>query len=123
MPYRIIKEPAFFRIVLFDEITPQDLISLAEDVAALDRTLPVTLNRLTDLTHLAAPRLTYVAMLAFVEHRKAQQLASSVKSAIVAPEPVQVGFARMFQTLNDHPQIEIQVFASLEAAEAWLASS
>jgi hypothetical protein len=45
-----------------------------------------------------------------------------VKSAIVAPMPVQVGFARMFQILNDHPQIEVQLFATLAEAEAWLVS-
>jgi hypothetical protein len=35
----------------------------------------------------------------------------------VATLPVQVGFARMFETLNTNPQIQIQIFATVEAAE------
>lgn len=31
------------------------------------------------------------------------------------------GFARMFQILNDHPQIEIRIFPAIAEAEAWLA--
>jgi hypothetical protein len=55
-------------------------------------------------------------MRTFAEHRKAQTLANPVKSAAVAPQPVHVGFARMFQTLNEHPQITIEIFSSLRDA-------
>jgi hypothetical protein len=36
--------------------------------------------------------------------------------------PMHVGFARMFQILFDHPQIEVQLFATPAEAEAWLAN-
>jgi hypothetical protein len=121
MPYHITKEPDLLRVVFFDNLTPQDLLSLADAIAAIEQAQPVALNRLADLTQVSGPELTYAAMLAFVERRKAQRLANPVKSAIVAPTPVHVGFARMFQILNDHPQIEVEVFATVEAAEAWLA--
>ena len=38
---------------------------------------------------------------------------------LVAPKPLSLGFARMFQTLSE--QTEVEVFATLEEAEAWLA--
>jgi hypothetical protein len=120
MPYQIIQEPAFFRLVFFGEITPQDLQSLATELAAFERGLPMALNRLTDVSQVSGAELTYADMLDFVERRKAQRLKNAVKSAVVAPMPVQVGFARMFQIVNDHPQIEVQVFATLAEAEAWL---
>ena len=123
MPYHIAREPDLLRIVFFDDMSPQDLLSLADAIAAIDREHPVALNRLTDLSQVSGPDLSYPAMLAFVERRKAQQLANPIKTAIVAPKPVHVGFARMFQILNDHPQIVIEVFATVEAAEAWLASA
>jgi hypothetical protein len=43
-----------------------------------------------------------------------------VRTALVAVTPVQLGIARMFQTLNDHPLIELRVFSDREAAVAWL---
>ena len=52
-----------------------------------------------------------------------RRMANVLKCAIGASIPVLVGFARMFQFLYDHPQTEVEVFDTLEAAESWLASS
>jgi hypothetical protein len=38
----------------------------------------------------------------------------------VAPTPVGRGFARMFQTLHDHPPIQIEIFDSESQAVSWL---
>jgi len=59
---------------------------------------------------------------ALAERRRTVALQHPIRSAIVAPTPVSFGFARMFQTLNDHPQIAISIFSTVEAAEAWLVS-
>jgi hypothetical protein len=122
MPYQIIQELAFLRLVFLNTITPQDLVSLAAELAAIEHALLVAPHRLTDLSQVSMTELSYPDVLAFVEHRKAERLRNSVKSALVAPMPVQVGFARMFQILNDHPQIEVQLFETLAEAEAWLMS-
>jgi hypothetical protein len=39
----------------------------------------------------------------------------------VAGRPIGKGYARMFQALNDHPQITIEVFSDRETALRWLA--
>jgi hypothetical protein len=77
-------------------------------------------HRLTDLRALTRPYPTDPAVRALAERRKAQTLANAVKSAIVAPQPIHLGFARMFQILNEHPQIAIEIFSTGQAAEAWL---
>jgi hypothetical protein len=123
MPFQLIQEPAFYRLVFLGNLTRDDLQAAADQITAIETTLPLTPHRLTDLTQVSETDLTYADMFAFVERRKEQRLANPIKSAIVASRPVQVGFARMFQTLNDHPQIEVQIFDTLEAAETWLASS
>ena len=46
-----------------------------------------------------------------------------IRSALVASKPVQFGFARMFQMLNDNPRVQIRIFGSLEEAHQWLRSS
>jgi hypothetical protein len=122
MPYQITREPTFFRIVFLDDITPEDLVSLAGEIATIEHALPVAPHRLTDLSQVSMTELSYPDVLAFVGRRKAEQLKNAVKSALVAPMPVQLGFAHMFQTLNDHPQIEVQLFETLAEAEAWLMS-
>lgn len=122
MPYRLTAEKALFRLVFIDELNAQDLVALAEAIAELERTRSVAPNRLIDLSQVADPQLTYAAMLDFVECRKAQWLPNRVKSAIVVSHSVQLGFARMFQILNDHPQIVVEIFPTMAEAEAWLAS-
>ena len=122
MPYTITIESTFLRIVLRGVVTNQDLQALADDISAIEVSSAVAPHRLTDLSAVMEPRLTYPGVRAFVERRKAQPLANPVKSALVAPRPILLGFARMFQTLNEHPQIAIEVFPTVEAAEAWLLS-
>jgi hypothetical protein len=120
MPYTIKREPNFLRITLRGAVTSRDLQAIADDVLAIEGSRAVPPHRLTDFSAMTEPYLTYAAVHAFVERRKAQPLANVVKSALVAPRPVLFGFARMFQLLNKHPQITIEIFATVESAEAWL---
>jgi hypothetical protein len=46
----------------------------------------------------------------------------SIRSAFVAPRPIQFGFARMFQTLNDNPKIELHIVNTMDEALLWIAS-
>jgi len=50
----------------------------------------------------------------------ARSYEAGVKRAMVAPSDLGFGMARMFQMLHDHAPEEIQVFRSMEEAEAWL---
>jgi hypothetical protein len=120
MSYTLTIEPAFLRIIFIENITNQELQALADAILAVESASAVVPHRLTDLSAATAPQLTYSGVRALVERRKALLLANPVKSALVAPHPIQYGFARMFQTLNDHPQITIEIFATVEDAEAWL---
>jgi len=52
--------------------------------------------------------------------RKAFGPRNPFRTALVAVSALQQGYARMFQTLNDHPMITVRVFDSIAAAEAWL---
>jgi hypothetical protein len=120
MPYTITIEPAFLRIVLYGAVTSQDLQALADAVLAIEASRAVTPHRLNDFSAMVEPYLTYAAVRAFVERRKPQTLANVVKSAMVAPRPILLGFARMFQILNEHPDITIEIFSTVEDAEVWL---
>jgi hypothetical protein len=120
MPYTITSEHAFLRIVYYGVVTSRDLQAIANDVLAIEASQAIAPHRLNDFSAMTEPHLTYTAVRAFVERRPAQPLANVVKSAMVASRPVLVGFARMFQTLNNHPDIVIEIFAAVEDAEAWL---
>ena len=56
----------------------------------------------------------------FARRRRETRYPNPFRNAILAPQPVQYGYARMFQTLIDHPDITTQVFSDEAAALAWL---
>ena len=120
MPYTITIEPAFLRIVFSTVVTNQDLVVLADEIEVIEKQSAVVPHRLADLRAVTESELTYPGVRALAVRRKALLLANPVKSALVAPRPILLGFARMFQILNDHPQITVEIFATVEAAEAWL---
>jgi hypothetical protein len=123
MTVQISSERHILRVVFADYITRRDMVVATETIAAIETTLPFTPHRLTDASQVTETELAYTDILAFVERRQVRPLANPIKSAIVVSKPMQIGFARMFQTLNDHPQIEVQVFDTVEVAEAWLADT
>ena len=59
-------------------------------------------------------------MFAVAETRRRATLRNPIKSAIIASGIVHFGFARMFQTLNDNPQIVVAIFGDDESALQWL---
>ena len=85
MPCTLTMEPTFVRVVLHGTLTPQDLHQLADEAAEIEASSAVAPHRLTDLSALTAPQLTYPDVQAFAARRNAQPLGNAVKSAIVAP--------------------------------------
>lgn len=120
MSYRLLSEPNFLRLEFSGAFSHAELMRALAEVEAIERGTELVPNRLTNLTCVTSWSTNMAWMLSFVSHRKAQRFRNAFKSAIVAPDAAGKGFARMFQTLNDHPQILIRIFDRLDEAEAWL---
>jgi hypothetical protein len=80
-------------------------------------------DRLTDLTALDRIDVGFEEVFALAVKRGERKVSAPIRSALVANRPVQFGFARMFQMLNDNPRIQIRIFGNLEEAQRWLHSS
>jgi hypothetical protein len=55
--------------------------------------------------------------------RAQRSIPEPIRAALVACKPIQFGFARMFQMLNDNSRVQIRIFGTLEEAQQWLRSS
>lgn len=122
MSVEIDKSGPVVKVILRDNLTDADLAVIAEAGLEVDAISPVAPDRLTDFTKVTSIALNFMEMEMFVSRRRASTLNHSVRSAIVAPTQLQYGFARMFQTLNDNPRIEIRLFRDMASARDWLAS-
>lgn len=121
MPFEITYQGDFLLVRLFGVVTRQDLVRGAEEMEVVEDSLPTAMNRATDITPVQTFEVDFPTLLAVAERRRARKFRNPIKSALIARQPIEIAFARMFQTLNDHPQIEIRVVQSLQEAKDWFA--
>jgi hypothetical protein len=123
MAYTFREENGILRIDFTGTMTNHDLFVWEEELERIERSAPVVPDRLSDLGPAERIEIDFHGVLALALARRRIIFKNSFKSAIVAPDFVRFGFARMFQTLNDHPQITIAIFSDVAGALDWLAGS
>lgn len=121
MPYHARLEGEIIQIDFFEVATSRDFVEIASVMEELERSCTAVPHRITDVSKTSGMNIGFTDILALADRRKALRFKNTFKSAIVAPQPVQLGLARMFQILNDHPQITIKIFSDLAATQAWIA--
>jgi hypothetical protein len=122
MPFQIQVEAAIIRITFTGDANKSELADALIELERLEADLERVPDRLTDLTGLKDRDWSFSTVFPVTEDRRKRVFPNKFRSAIVAPTPAAYGYARMFQTLNDNPQIDIQVFKTKDEAEKWLAS-
>ena len=122
MPFEIRDEGNYHSARLFGVLDRADLNAMTTEVERLEDA-GVLIDRITDLTSLERIDVGFEEVFAVAQRRAERKVTAPIKSALVANRPVQFGFARMFQMLNDNPRIQIRIFGNLQEAEQWLHSS
>jgi hypothetical protein len=119
MSFEIENRGEYVAVRLFGVVTPGDLERLADEGEALELGLPADMNRISDITGVQTFDIKFAAVLNLAKRREVRTLRNPIKSAIIAVQPEQVGFARMFETLNNNPQITVRIVQSRQAALDW----
>jgi len=122
MPFDVVMEGTRMFIRVRGTVTAEELLDLVDQVAALESAQPTAPDRITDVTEVEAMNAGFPEMLGLAQRRRAAELRNPIRSAVVTSNDVQYGMARMYQTLNDHPQITLRIFKSLSEATDWLDS-
>lgn len=120
MSFTIVEETDFVRITLHGVLTSRDMIELVTAADAMERGRDPVPNRLADLRGVTEVQIRFPDVRGFADARRARKFPNPFKSAIIAGNAVQSGMARMFRTLNDNPQIVVEVFEDEATALAWL---
>lgn len=109
-----------FRVTFQGNVGISDLQNLAEASKKVEAEGGVSPNFLTDLSAVENAELDFGVIQEFAAMRMTMTLKNRIKSAIVATQPLQLGFARMYQTLTNHPQINMRIFKDRDSAWKWL---
>jgi hypothetical protein len=115
-------ESGLIQVTLSGVVTGDDLRQIGDAAAEIEaKSSPIT-PRITDLTAVTELKIGYGEVQELAARRRVIQFPNSFKSAILVSSPSQLGMARMFQTLNDNPQITIEIFTDRASALAWVRS-
>lgn len=121
MPFEISTEKDHLLIQLFGALSGEELLEVGRQVQKLEENDP-SIPRLTDLTGIDALNLGFLDIEALADARGTLVFSAPIRSAIVANRPLHIGYARMFQTLNRNPSIDVRIVSSREEALAWFRS-
>lgn len=110
-------------VTLHGTVTRLDLMRVGMAMADVEDKMPVAPPRISDFSAAETIEVGYEEMLALAEHRRSSSLSNHIRSAIVVANSLQMGMARMFQTLNDHPLVTLEIFEDREVALKWLVAA
>jgi hypothetical protein len=122
MTHRVSYDGSLVLIELSGTLTREDLESVGHEIIALERSAATAPHRLTDFRQIVDIAVGYPEMSVLAERSRARPLSSHIRSALVVEQPVQMGFARMFQILNEHPKVTVRIFEDETSARAWIAT-
>jgi hypothetical protein len=120
MPYKITVENKVIRVVLTGRITARDLVELTGESKNYEQNVDVIPHRITDMTGVEELAIHFPDISALAARRGPLRFPNSVKSAIIARDILHLGYARMFQTLNENPQIVVRIFPDEASAIEWI---
>ncbi len=120
MPFQISKESDLLHITLSGSISTADLQAALRELEVTESRQTRIPDRLIDLSAVTQSLIRGDDVYFTATRRREGKYPNPFRSAIVAVQPIQIGFARMFQSYNVHPDITIQVFPDGASALAWL---
>jgi hypothetical protein len=123
MSFAVGIEADIVRVSMYGILTRQDLTDLLAASDAIDRRHDRIPPRLTDLRGVTEFQVSFAQLSGLAAARTAARFPNAFRSALLVSSPAQLGMANMYRTLNDNPQISIEVFEDEAAALAWLRNS
>jgi len=120
MPFELTEKPGYFVVRCYGIVGPADLAEMIRRAIEVESRHPDGVDRISDFRDVEVFNIQYGSVSEFAKARREQGFARVIKSAIVADRPVAVGFARMYQTILNHPKIELRIFPTMEEAIAWV---
>ena len=120
MAYRVSWEGPTLMITLWGTMESSDLQGFASEVLAIEDDGRNSPHRITDLRGVEEAAVGYQDMARLAGRTRLRPVSRPIKSAIVIAQPVQLGYARMFQILNDHPFVTVRIFEDEADARAWV---
>ena len=103
-----------------DHLTVRDIHPLSKEMNIIDNEYSIMPNRLVNLQATKSFDGDFNTVLDLAMMRVAKKFPNPFKTALLVANDLQFGFARMFQSLSNNPQITIKIFMDELKAIEWL---
>ena len=123
MPHEIQATDRFIRVIFTGHFTEADRLELGSELPRVEATYKIFPDRMLDFTAVEKNDFEFPAIERRAAAARARVYPNPFKLALVAPKPLDYGCARMYQILNDNPQVDLKIFKTRSEAEEWLASA
>ena len=120
MPFRTEIKPEFVLIEWYGVLSNQDLMALGMELPRIGMELQKVPNVLHTFEKVEDSKLQFEAMHAHGRALARIKLPNRSRTASVCTSPLAFGMARMMQSLNHNPDLQMEVFNTMEEALAWL---
>jgi len=120
MPFHIQADDRLIRLNCTGHITKAEAMESALQIRQVETRFRQRPDQITDLSGVVSRETDFATISSIAQERRAKVFPNAFRLAMVAPTAESLGFARMYQTLAESPQIEIRIFAALAEAESWL---
>ena len=120
MPYTVRFEGDICWATLHGTVTNADLLDLARKAAELEAKHAIVPHRIADFGTVDELKIDFAGVEALVRERSRKRFPNESKTALIAPDVIHYGFARMFQTLMGRSQIHVAIFPTSAEALQWL---
>ncbi len=122
MPVLLSLQDGFIFAKFTGVIAAPDLVQYAQQAEQLESETDRLLNRIGDLTEIEKFSIDHrdVFQLADRRRQSSRQQSGRNKVAIIAVEPVQIGLARMYQTMSASANFDLAIVRDIDEARAWI---
>ena len=120
MSFIVVEEASFIRLQMTGVLTGADLVELSAATREIELRSGHVPHRMTDLRAVSRMDVGFPEIQSLADERRSYRFPNAFRSAIVVGNAVQLGMASMFRTLNDNPQICIEIFEDEPSAIRWL---
>jgi hypothetical protein len=121
MPHEFTSFGTYCVVRVHGVFTPEELNAMATEIEIIEAPNPDAIDRITDITGVEEFRVGFDDIFAFAIRRGLQRFSRTIKSAIIVAAPVQLGIARVYESLNENPQIQLRILRSSAKAIDWFA--
>jgi hypothetical protein len=105
-----------------DTLSDNDFRIINEEIAIMEEGYSTVPNFIVNLNNVKTFNGDYYSIQKLAKQRAKISFPNNIYEAILVTNDFQMGFARMYQTVNDNPQLTIKIFKDEAKAIEWVKS-